>query len=350
MKCPKCQYLGFETGDRCKNCGYDFSLVEFRHTAESSAPSATERDLLDTRLRDAWTVPTPDDWDRFDFLRKSGPPPASNPVPEAKLHDNAEVAPSVEPALPLFALTADDQPLVRMPAAPRRPLAVRRATENPRLRQTPRDVPMPEPEALPDPDVALTFPEEPTPATSTAAALLRIERVPAGRDGRGNRDGAYGQDAAELASRATSPVLSQRSSSAQRRCIAAVIDYALLLGIDTAILYFTVRMSGLEMADWRLLPAVPLALFLGVIALAYVGVFTAIGGQTIGKMAARIAVVSDDEESDMTLPVGALDAFKRTAAVMVSWLTVGLGFLPALVGDHRALHDRLSGTRVVDLA
>ena len=26
MKCPKCEYLGFETGDRCKNCGYDFSL------------------------------------------------------------------------------------------------------------------------------------------------------------------------------------------------------------------------------------------------------------------------------------------------------------------------------------
>jgi len=26
MKCPKCSYLGFETGDRCRNCGYDFSL------------------------------------------------------------------------------------------------------------------------------------------------------------------------------------------------------------------------------------------------------------------------------------------------------------------------------------
>ena len=27
MKCPKCDYLGFETGDRCKHCGYDFSLL-----------------------------------------------------------------------------------------------------------------------------------------------------------------------------------------------------------------------------------------------------------------------------------------------------------------------------------
>ncbi len=26
MKCPKCGYLGFETTNRCRNCGYDFSL------------------------------------------------------------------------------------------------------------------------------------------------------------------------------------------------------------------------------------------------------------------------------------------------------------------------------------
>ena len=31
MKCPKCDYLGFETGDRCKNCGYDFSLLASAH-------------------------------------------------------------------------------------------------------------------------------------------------------------------------------------------------------------------------------------------------------------------------------------------------------------------------------
>ena len=30
MKCPKCLYIGFETGDRCKNCGYDFSLLADR--------------------------------------------------------------------------------------------------------------------------------------------------------------------------------------------------------------------------------------------------------------------------------------------------------------------------------
>ena len=27
MKCPKCQYITFDQGDRCRNCGYDFSLT-----------------------------------------------------------------------------------------------------------------------------------------------------------------------------------------------------------------------------------------------------------------------------------------------------------------------------------
>ena len=40
MKCPKCHYLGFETGDRCKHCGYDFSLM-----APASEPEDVEVDL-----------------------------------------------------------------------------------------------------------------------------------------------------------------------------------------------------------------------------------------------------------------------------------------------------------------
>src|SRR5688500_4895085 len=27
MKCPKCSYLSFEAGERCRNCGYDFSMA-----------------------------------------------------------------------------------------------------------------------------------------------------------------------------------------------------------------------------------------------------------------------------------------------------------------------------------
>jgi len=47
VKCPKCGFLGFDSGDRCKNCGYDFSLAggagstpagaHARHPSETAA-------------------------------------------------------------------------------------------------------------------------------------------------------------------------------------------------------------------------------------------------------------------------------------------------------------------------
>ncbi|MEO8680777.1 MAG: hypothetical protein ABI665_17125, partial [Vicinamibacterales bacterium] len=40
MKCPKCGYLGFETTDRCRNCGYDFSLAPFSPEPDLALRSA----------------------------------------------------------------------------------------------------------------------------------------------------------------------------------------------------------------------------------------------------------------------------------------------------------------------
>jgi uncharacterized RDD family membrane protein YckC len=77
---------------------------------------------------------------------------------------------------------------------------------------------------------------------------------------------------------------------------------------------------------------------------AYFYAFTAVGGQTIGKMAVGTCVVGDNG-----LPVDAGCAMRRTTAGIVSFLLLGLGFIPALFGDHRALHDRLAHTRVVRL-
>src|SRR5687767_5970755 len=53
MKCPKCGYLGFEHADRCRNCGYDFSLSQavrspelaLRHPGENDAPDDAGDDL-----------------------------------------------------------------------------------------------------------------------------------------------------------------------------------------------------------------------------------------------------------------------------------------------------------------
>lgn len=52
MRCPKCQYVGFEPSPRCKNCGYDLSLsstmdratdgqLEIETVSEDAAPSLT---------------------------------------------------------------------------------------------------------------------------------------------------------------------------------------------------------------------------------------------------------------------------------------------------------------------
>jgi uncharacterized RDD family membrane protein YckC len=128
------------------------------------------------------------------------------------------------------------------------------------------------------------------------------------------------------------------------RFAAALIDGVILLGIDAAVVYFTVRMAGLSMDQWTTLPVAPLATFLTLLTVSYLCAFTAVGGQTIGKMALGTCVVDDDGR-----PVDAARALRRTSAAIVSFLFFGLGFIPALFGEHRALHDRYAGTRVVRL-
>ena len=266
MKCPKCSYLGFDTGDRCKNCGYDFSLA---------AAPAQDPDLP---------------------LR-----PAED--------------------LPLFAPAwhRDDEPLIKVPSAPRPPLSVRRTPDAPRLRSVPRVA-----RRAPEPE--LQFPEEPEPlpvALPAPAAVVKHPRAVSG----------------------AAPRVSGKVSAPAPRMLAAVIDHALLGAVDLLVLYFTLRIAALSMADWRLLPAVPMLTFLGMVKLAYFSAFTAVGGQTIGKMAARIRVVTDDGR-----PPDAALAIRRTLAGAVSVLTLGLAFLPALfTADGRALHDRVARTRVVTL-
>jgi uncharacterized RDD family membrane protein YckC len=111
------------------------------------------------------------------------------------------------------------------------------------------------------------------------------------------------------------------------------------------VVYFTLRMAALPGSEWRLLPPGPLLLFLLLLKLAYYSMFTAVGGQTIGKMAARIRVVAED--GVVVEPVRAL---QRTLAASVSIVTLGGTFLPALLGrDRRAVHDRLAHTRVIAL-
>jgi len=131
-----------------------------------------------------------------------------------------------------------------------------------------------------------------------------------------------------------------------RRVAAAIIDHGILLGIDLVVLYFTLRLTDLTFADWRVLPWLPLAAFLLSIKVAYLSAFTTAGGQTIGKMATHIRVVSEDG--------GALDpgrALRRAVLELASIATAGAPFLTAIADPlRRGVHDRASGTRVIALS
>jgi hypothetical protein len=173
MKCPKCGYLGFETSDRCRNCGYDFSLA-LEITPASELPLHSQEGpgepLADFDLSTLDTSPSTDelgerrntlDLDRLLGVETPEAPNAPNaPSAPTFAPDGASVgrpnAPTFAPdgastfapdaatadktvgrpsPLPLFSEGDDDTPLITSPRPPRPPLAVRRTTpEIPRTR------------------------------------------------------------------------------------------------------------------------------------------------------------------------------------------------------------------------
>ena len=145
MKCPKCQYITFDSGERCRNCGYDFSLAD-----DAAAPGAVDLPIQTGHE-------------------------AEGPLADLSLNET--------PGLPLFNGDRRDRdaPLVNAGAAPRAPLAVRRAAPIPRPR--PRREP-----AAPEPRLALdTADLGPAPVVVAEAAEPDLP-VPAdaGADAEGN--------------------------------------------------------------------------------------------------------------------------------------------------------------------
>ena len=330
MKCPKCSYLGFETGDRCKNCGYDFSLIESAERAPVEVDLALRLADGEASERPSWT----DEVDRGLGPERRATPHPPEPQPElprnrAPRHAPPSAAPDprpligrpraaagtararAAPPLPLFARETDEaggEPMIKVLAAPRPPLAVRRTPETPKLRSVAR------PPARVDREPTLQFSDEPE-TPSPPRESVRQEAAP------------------------------QHVSGVAARLVAAAIDHCLLLGVDLAIVYFTLRLSALPLSEWQALPPVPLLAFLLLVKVSYFCAFTAVGGQTIGKMAAHIRVVTETGA-----PVDGARAMRRAIAGVASALTLGVGFVPALVGsERRALHDRFARTRVIAL-
>jgi uncharacterized RDD family membrane protein YckC len=299
MKCPKCDYLGFETGDRCKNCGYDFSLLV--------SPPTEPADLaLKQTAHD--DVPIGELWLDNSDQATQGLSPSSAPSP-------------IE-SFPLFSPTGEDyEPLIKTPSEPRAPLSVRRAPELSRSRgasRTPRPI---------ETGLTLEFAED-TPPAPPSISIGRSETMVV--------------HPSSVAMTSSAPEVTAGLGS---RTLAAVIDHAILFGIDVVVFYSTLRMTALATDEWRALPLLPFAAFLVFMKLSYFAVFTAMGGQTIGKMAAGIRVVADEQ-----LIMDPARAIRRTLTSAVSLASLGLGLIPALLDpDRRALHDRVAHTHVVDL-
>jgi len=129
------------------------------------------------------------------------------------------------------------------------------------------------------------------------------------------------------------------------RLAAAAIDVGVLGGIAAFVFWATLRLCNvsIEAVGWSAL--IPFMIFIAVMDLSYLLMFTAAGGQTVGKMLMHIRVVSEDRAIDDPVPMGR--AAWRSLLTMVSVIGLGLGWLPAMFGRGLTLHDRLAHTRVV---
>lgn len=305
MRCPKCQYISFDSGDRCRNCGYEFSLTV--EGGELDLPLKTGEEAIgpfsDFSLSDVEGLHTP-------APQEPIPTPTAQPA-----RTSSRAVPSAD--LPLFGdrRTDDDAPLVSLPATPRAPVAVRKSS--PAVRPVVQRSP-----ATAEPELELDFPDEPVARPAHRA-------IPA------------------PAAPATEATPEGETAAPGARALAALVDGVLILGIDAGVLYFTLRIAGLQFSEIALLPIMPFVAFLAVLNGGYVAGLTAAGGQSIGKMAAGIRVVTADPDA-WTDRVPLSQAVLRAVGYVVSALPAGLGFLPAFIGaERRALHDRLARTRVV---
>ncbi len=123
---------------------------------------------------------------------------------------------------------------------------------------------------------------------------------------------------------------------------AGLIDVALLLLLDAVVIILTLRLTGLDMRSFRMLPSAPLAAFLVLMDGGYLVVLTGAGGQTFGDMVFGIRV-TDLSRRPVTMSV----AFARAVGLVLAVVPLGAGVLWMCVDPHRrGLHDRLAGTRV----
>jgi uncharacterized RDD family membrane protein YckC len=344
MRCPKCHYLSFDPEPRCKNCGYGFSPDDSDLLLrEANTPDAPFADL-------SLHEPSVPDWQpvvqKTSTSSAAGAaagvidrpavavrpqahhpvePSISGPVPEApRVPPTAELplfvkgftAPTAE-AAPQLERSVPAEPVVKVPAEPRAPLGVRRR------------------------------PAEGRPVRPRQSSP--VKHGPLDRDLLADLQKTDRLDRAEVGAVAPAPDAAlDRASAAGARLAAAAVDGLLLAILSSAVVWITIRWTGLSLVQVAFLPVLlPITAFLLLMALGYLLMFTAASGQTLGKMALRLRVVGHIAASGTDELLTARQAAYRSLLTIPSVLALGVGFLPALVGDHRAVHDRLAHTRVV---
>jgi len=344
MRCPKCHYLSFDPEPRCRNCGYDLEVADAElalRTAEPSGeplPDLTLRErppapealaprltLVEDRTAEAEAEAEAEAGVPNEAVIAVAPTVVVEPPPEPRRAPFR--APNTTAELPLFvkdlaeyADLPDERsrgpvaPLVLPPSRP--PLAVRRAAPEParaRAKAGDRRLGPLDNDLLED--------------------LRRVEReeVALARD-----EALAAVTAVDEPGERVDPL---------RRVGAAALDVVVLGSIAAFVFWATLRLCAASLVDLRTDALVPLIAFIVVMDVIYLLMFTAAGGQTVGKMLMGIRVVDDGTEEGDAVPVRR--AAWRAALTVISVVGFGLGWLPALFGRGITLHDRLAHTRVV---
>jgi len=134
----------------------------------------------------------------------------------------------------------------------------------------------------------------------------------------------------------------ERPAFVGERAQAAAVDAGLLAALFVLVIYFAGRAARAN--PLALAAAWPwIAGYLGLLGLFYATYFTGTTGQTPGKILTGLRVVDVGGR-----PPGYFRAMARAVAGAFGLAIAGLGFLPMVFDPaRRAMHDRLSHTRVV---
>lgn len=341
MRCTKCHYLSFEPEPRCRNCGHDLSL-------EEGSPFAVEEQEFEGGERARQSHVSAGSSRSAAAVLTPPKAAASNRIPTSELPLFVQSMQGVSDELAHADHPEDLEPLVKVPARPRTPVSVRRTTPDPAKLRAKYGL-----SSSREPDLWSNLPPDPIDSASLHDDVAAFQDLPL------TQEPDPAQEWANAPAPERAPVdwdepagwrqREPEAVGAGTRLLSAAIDAALLASISVTILYLTLQVTGLTIAQIGLLPAIPLAGLFLMMAAGYELMFTAASGQTIGKMAMNIKVVGTTPEAMFNDRISVSQAAVRTFAALPSALLLGLGFAPAIAGSGLAVHDRIAHTRVVRL-